>query len=605
MVDLRFCTINQLNTTSAVSTNASITVYAHLENVELGPPTGSVISIVTQSGEFKERERDERVTGPVEYVASRLAHVAGLLSAIPEIAPFALASQIGFGALSRVAALLGWSIPTVNTPPMRMKNMPFQNAANLIGYDTGMRLTMDPRQEITISPGVVGSNHDEMSVRCLASKWSLLHTVPWSTSTAPLASPVFMTAVHPRARVAVTSGLTSSIQPTWIDAVTVPFGAWRGTIEYLIQVVCSPQHKGKLGVLVDPNIAQATLISSSIALHKQNIKVIDLQEVTEVVIKVDWQFVRDWALNCSDTVAGSMTGAVITPNSDMYECANGFLSIFPLTSLQSPNNNGCYINVFVRCPDLMVTQPLNAHIPTKRILYQSGDVCDKCCYAPEVTIINPTGSAHSDCCENQFGEHCVSFRALLHRFETTDMVSSAANSTTLKSSAFFGVAYPSAQTYGATSTDKTLLTYLRMMYLGMHGGIKKRYRACGLNYSQTDNMVVSLVQPEVTNVGTLASYSTQPASMNFLGGVTFVPSTNGGIEFEVPYYTNNQFVFAQKTDPFAPNGTGTYIQPSATRRYVVFSDAPGATAAHIHVAETAIGEDFSLLFAVAPAPYGL
>jgi len=374
-------------------------------------------------------------------------------------------------------------------------------------------------------------------------------------------------------------------------------------------VVCCPQHKGKIAIYTDPNICQVTAISSTIFLNKQHIKVLDLNQCTEVVVKIKWQYIRDWAMNVTDTVANLMVGSSITYNSGFFEAVNGFLTIFPLTRLQVPNGtSGCYINVFVRCPNLQLTQPTNIYIPTKRILYQSGmtsAACDKCCFDPEVTVLNPNNSMEHDCCENMYGEQLISYHALLSRFEQALIVAIAADVTTLKSIYTTWPILMPPHVYGFTSTDNTLLTYLRMMHLGMHGGVKYRFRTVGLSFNDTDNLTVLLNQPESVYNAPSSGVLTDPAAMNFTGGVTFVPRTNGGIEFEVPYYTSNQFALAQTPDMFTSVGGATYIQPNATRRVSVRQDCAGANTIARSVVEIARAEDFRLLRALAPAPYGI
>jgi hypothetical protein len=600
MLKLRFSTVNQLGTVSTVSSNAYVTVYAHMEDVELGPTTASVTAITTQSDEIK----DERIQGPVERVTSAMAHFSEWFMDVPVIGTYAKASRMMFSAMSSVAAIFGWSVPTMNTAPIRVKNHPFQNAANLVGYDTGFRITMDPRQELIISPHVVGSNEDDMCIRKLASTESLL----WSTTINPggsaMSTPLFSVIVHPRAKVGNTSGATTCIQPTWVDFAATPFEFWRGTMRYRLQLVKSPFHKMKIGIAYEPNIAQATLITGAVALNKQFIKIVDIQECEDVTFDVEWAFPRHWAENTTDTNALLMVGNIGSGTGNMFEAVNGYFSVFALTTLQSPNTTGMYINVWVSCPDLQVTVPSEKYLPLKRILFQSDEI--KCVDEPECCVLNPTGSDNAQCCDMTFGEQVISFRALLHRFDQTTWMTEAADGTTHKALYLTDNIMPVAQVYGATSTDTSLLAYLRMAYLGWRGGLRKRLRFAGITSGSQDNMTVVLRQPADTQATVDSGVSAgQMASMRWRGGVSFVPTTNGGIEFELPYYSNNLFGWCQSVDPYgASNASATFSTKRATRSYDVFLDAPAATPVWDVIVETAIAEDFTLLRMCAPAPYG-
>lgn len=604
MLTLRFATINMLGTTASTVSNASVAVYAHMEDVRLGLPTASVTAVTTQSEEIKEKEYDERISGPVEEVASRLAHLSSYFTSIPIIDRYAVASEMIFSTLSESAALLGWSVPIMNTAPHRVKNEPYQNEAHLVGYDTGKKLSVDPRQELTVSPEVVGVHEDQMSIAAIASKESLLYSHSWATTDTAISTPLFSIAVCPKAKTSVVSGTAVAVQPTWADAAVTPFLFWRGKGKYRIQVVCSPRHKGKLAVMYEPNVAQATLITGSLSLNKQCVAVIDLQETQDITFEIDWAAPRPWLVTPTDAAGANMCGNLSGLAASISEYVNGFFSVFPLTKLQSPNGNPCYINVWVAYPDLQVTYPSTYHIPTKRYVYQSDEkaVCDTL-----HIVLNPTGASNRDICQNTFGEQVFSFRSLLHRFETTYYSPQNADSNTLKTLTFEAPIIPPLPGYGSATTDVTLLTYLRYMFLAWHGGVRKRFRMAGLNPQAMENLIVKFSQVSqsspTANVG-FASGS--PATNTFEGSLTFVPHTNGGIEFELPYYSNNKFGFTQGSDPYGPaNAAATFMQTYALRGYKVQMDYMAATPNWMPVEQTAIGDDFSLLRLVAPAPFSL
>jgi hypothetical protein len=165
-------TINPVLAASTSPTNVSINIYGWLSNVKLGCPTGTLMSFTLES--------DERKTGPIEKMASRLALISKNLMSVPLISPYAAASKSVFKGMANMASLFGWSYPTMVTQPNRMKNEPYQNGANLIGYDMGHRLTLDPLQEVTVDPRMGGRSIDEMSLQFLTTRESYYSSFNWS-----------------------------------------------------------------------------------------------------------------------------------------------------------------------------------------------------------------------------------------------------------------------------------------------------------------------------------------------------------------------------------------------------------------------------------------
>lgn len=751
LCDLRYSTVNQLHTTSATATNASIAIYAHLINVELGPPSATVQTITTQSkeeklawenfkvniikewkklpnffeiqekppkrqqwvttglgfldkgldekgfhikyqsSEKKVQEKDERAQGPIEKITSRLAHLGGALSKAPIIGPYALASKSIFSDLSSIAGILGFSTPTMNTPPHRFRNYAYDNQCNLIGYNNGYKMTMDPRQEVTISPAVVGDDIDYMTITALANLESLLTSSTLVAGQAPL-TPLVDIAVHPRVRDPSTSGMVTLRQPSWIDWVATLFRFWRATITFRIQIICSAMHKMKFGILYEPNIRQSTLITSSLSTNKNYMRIIDIQETTEIEFDVEWSSAREWLLNVPDSVADG--GTSDPTNAAWYEAANGFITMFPLTALQSPNNTFCYVNVYIRSKDLRVTCPTDEFISSSRILYQSDEnvvdrwddplhhdeqvpdklnpldydfmkepirnrnivqlageayiwstyyndiemplyftgeeireICVRARYRfeleqqentisyqsdeykgylePTRVVLNPTGFMDTDICENSFGEQCVSLRALLHRFWTSSFKTVSADTSGLKYIWVEFPIWPVAAVYGSNSQPKDLFAYMRTAFVGMRGGLRKRIRLIGMSAASMDALHVQYNNYASTTTAVTGGIQAGSHISQYLNGsITIVPNLTGGIEIELPYYSNNHFAMASTADGYTNSGTATYLQSTALRNYSVYMETVANNVATRWVEDTAIADDFSFLRPIAPPPYG-
>jgi len=93
-----------------------------------------------------------------------------------------------------------------------------------------------------------------------------------------------------------------------------------------------------------------------------------------------------------------------------------------------------------------------------------------------------------------------------------------------------------------------------------------------------------------------------PTGREYLDGTTtYVPSVNGGIEFEIPFYTNNLFALSQSVDPFSGNDVPT--ESIALRNYTVEYDNLSGDTTLYGYEETAAAEDFCLMRFVAPPCY--
>lgn len=353
-------TLNQVKCTSATPSDISIFIYAWMVDVELGAPTGTVIEVGTES-------KDERESGPVERYATRASEIAAALTSVPVIAPFARASNMVFKGVASLSALFGFSVPTVIDKPVYVKNKPFQNSAQVIGYGTGERITLDPKQELTIDPRVVGTDEDEMSISYLCGVESLLDTFTWAHGTTPLNSAIWMCPVTPRVCKRFSLGAPDPylLQPTPLCLAATPFEFWRGSITYRFEIVTSAFHRGKLAFYFEPNISQNVVIDTVLDMNKQYIVIVDLQETTDVTFKVEWAFPKAWARNIPNDLIRDV-GAIGFLGTDYAPYANGYIAVTPFTSLQSPDNSDIEINVYISSDDMMFNQLTPTRIPTLR-----------------------------------------------------------------------------------------------------------------------------------------------------------------------------------------------------------------------------------------------
>lgn len=115
-------------------------------------------------------------------------------------------------------------------------------------------------------------------------------------------------------------------------------------------------------------------------------------------------------------------------------------------------------------------------------------------------------------------------------------------------------------------------------------------------------MKVTLQNPTSSQLITATSVSARThigSSPN--GTVSFVYDTNGGVEFELPFYSPNLFQFSPSATLTGGYSQGVIV-PEFLRSYNVECELFGASDAGIVVEESAAGEDF-MLFRFIGAPF--
>jgi len=292
------------------------------------------------------------------------------------------------------------------------------------------------------------------------------------------------------------------------------------------------------------------------------------------------------------------------------------LAVIPITNLQSPDDSVVDFNVYVKSDNIVFNEVTDEHLPlemtedvaqgSERVIIRTESLDDSSSHVPNTCYeLNPTGAQLDHICEDHFGEMPVSFRSLLNRFFTTSSSSPTGVVLGIQYVSWLGVAIPRpAPSVYVSSTETTLLSYLRYAYMAMRGGVKKRVRCIGLKSNMMDRTTVSLTAPSLSPVSPpISSYVTGFPRVHLDGSVMFVQATNGGIEFEIPFYTNNLFANSCQLLPF--DDSDTTMNGVALQNYKMDFDFREATANLQIVEDTAASEDFSLVRFVAAPFYSI
>lgn len=151
--------------------------------------------------------------------------------------------------------------------------------------------------------------------------------------------------------------------------------------------------------------------------------------------------------------------------------------------------------------------------------------------------------------------------------------------------------------YGATYTDPSLFGYLRYAYLGMKGGMRKRVRVkMGDSSTARSNQVLIKLQRPTSGIISSIAWVTSEPKRTTTGTLSYGPSTNCGIEFELPFYTGNIFVFSCADDMI-----GTWVDENDmsrvwTKNYEAHFEVNGSlSTSNQCVEDSASGEDFSFM----------
>lgn len=607
---LYISTLNQIKAVSTTATNVYLYIYAYADSVQLGSATGTVMEVTAES--------DERVRGPVETFATNAMAVTSVLEQIPPISIFAKASTIAMGGLKAIAALFGWSYPVMIDKPVRQRPDPYQNGAQTIGMDTGKRITLDPKCELSVDPRIMGVDEDELAITAITSRESFVSQFTWAPGTVPLVDTLWATYVTPRANEVITVGSKVVTMPSALSFAATPFGFWRGTIEYRLEIVASNFHRGKLMIVYEPNTPQIGLIGSGISTNKQYTKVIDIQETQSVNFTVDWNFPRPWARNIPDTLMSDTMGSGFTATTTMLPYANGAILITPFTELQSPDTSSIQINVYVRSTDMkfnrftdenlpLLTAPFSVSGESLEIMEVDAE-SDTLNQRPVTDMaINRPVMEQGQLSADFFGEMPISFRALLKRFESMLIcVAAGASQANFNTTCTFKIWPDKPSEYANGSKFSNLYHYLRKAFLGQRGSLRRRVLIRNDTTGITDQRSYSVITVRLLNDSdTTASYSAVSdnsfdyPNYQMDGTIVFIDNVNSGIEFEVPNYTNNLFQFACNDDPWYDIPV---MEQHALRNYQVIIGSAGKLASVSALESFAAGEDFMLMRWLAAYP---
>jgi hypothetical protein len=393
-----------LNANTVSAGSIEIQFYAWASDVKITGPTFQLQAGRTQRS--RETKQDEYSMGPVERVSSTVADIAHRLSDVPVIAPFAKATEYGSRALSKIASLFGWTNVPVITDAEPVKSLPFHGFASASIAQPVEKLTLDPKNELTVDPRTTGLGaDDELSISSLVQRESYLTSVTWQ-ETAVTDDLLFISQVSPILTNPVVTAQQTIVGMTPMAMVATNFREWRGDIVYRFKAICTQYHKGRLRITWDP---VANLRTNSATTQTSYTRILDVSPDMDVEVRISYLQDRMF-LQVGDlsTTKFQSSGFTLDP---LPAFTNGMLSVRVLNRLTSPGpSSSIAILVFARGGEnLRFMNPTNParFVPPLRTSYmqvQAGD------------IMNIKAAEDPDRVSEVFGgEAIMSLRTLLRR----------------------------------------------------------------------------------------------------------------------------------------------------------------------------------------------
>lgn len=617
MGTMRFIPYTTLKSSNgATGQTVNLQIYAWAENVELMGPT---VKLAVQGDEYD---------GVISKPASTVARFAQNFENLPVIGRFAKATTLGANAVSAIAHLFGFTNTPIIDPIHALIPMNAPNMASAECRSQIQKLTLDPKQELTVDPSVHGlPGIDELSMNHIKVKESFLTKVTWSTSDA-IDTQLFNARVTPTLN-------TQNVETGAVRIAQVPMGYianlfqyWRGDIIFRFKFVCTKFHKGRVRITYDPVGRIDTDADSQNVAFTQ---IVDIGEDNDVEVTVPYHQAAAWLRFRSITDSTWSAGGTLAPD-NLYE--NGLITLRVQNYLNAPTTSGSIdILIFVRGG-----QNLEYDIPASSLARTSffsvqGDEHDSVSLEPTKVV---AGDTHQNAHENRYllnmGEACKSLRNLLHRHSLAEVITWDNASTTQYSEIFqqfmampinygfdpSGIESVTGIVSGAEQSFNFVpnhpLPYVAMMYKGYRGSINHMYNLDTKQYPYIDDFRV-MRDPyninQTTRKGsiatTLASGATINARLRYLN--TSVRPGNGGMALTSQKNNNSLMVQIPDFNRYNFNliGPSLFTIPGnndggAERTYSLSFLAKATNTAGSDTANITInryvgtGPDFTLLF---------
>lgn len=289
--------------------------------------------------------------GPVSKIASNVAEVTSAFSEVPIIGDTMLATSIVAKTVAGIAEHFGFSKPhQIQEESVAITSVGSLAPGNI--NDTVSKLTVDVRQQLTVSPSEGGIDADPLAFGTILNRWSYLRSFEWTAAVA-IGAPLGFVRVDPSfnyydAALGAFAFNALSGVATWFDFYT-------GDLEYKFIVIGSAFHRGRLMVQYDPGdfgAAGPQMLNLNRNLNFE----IDIQQHTATSITIppsrEWPYMRNKSIPFTNPTGQndyfSSTSFVAQTDPSF---GNGSLALMVTQKLSAPlsgGNAGVKVLVFVK-----------------------------------------------------------------------------------------------------------------------------------------------------------------------------------------------------------------------------------------------------------------
>jgi hypothetical protein len=344
MLDFGELSINTLgtllNANSVAGTGVTVQVYAWAEDVRLA---GNTLELSLQS-----KDEYEDYDGVLSKPASAISRAAKALEEIPVIGPYMTASSFVASKFAETASWFGFTNTPVITAQMPFSGKPYHAYASPEQSIPVNKLTMDPKNELTIDSRVTGCDGDDhMLIKNICEREAFVFQTSFD-STSAVNTQILAIRVQPNIYNQVVATGQGIIQYTPMAHLTQMFKYWRGDLIYRFQFVCSKYHRGRVRFTWDPVSSTSNESRTSTTNYT---KIVDIAETPNFELRIPYQQATSY-----QNVSRDYDNPVYIENDAFLNIDrdedNGSLNMRVFTELTSPvANSPCLVFVSVRAAD--------------------------------------------------------------------------------------------------------------------------------------------------------------------------------------------------------------------------------------------------------------
>ena len=607
---LRFSSFGDLlNANSVVGVGVSVCTYAWATDVKLSTPTSG---LALQSA-------DEYVgDGIISTPASAVANFTEALGDVPIIGKYMTATSVIASGIGKLASWFGFSNPPVINDVLPFKDVPFHAFSNSEISTPVEKLSLDPKNELSIDPRIVGLEpDDDMSIATVASRESYLYGTNWNLSDAE-DTILFSTNIFPELIQYANVAGRDLRMATPLAHVGQMFQNWRGDIVIRLQFLCSKYHRGRVRVTYDP---YGDIVTNTDTSNVAFTRIVDITEESEVEIVIPYMQTVPWLTNPNSNGAQYYGGAAYPYLK--YAADNGFLTVRVFTVATAPVAIApIRMLVSVRGGDnLEFANPRELNQDLSYLQVQSQDITLSSISNDASTTMDPNRYLIN------FGEKITSFRQLLRRTVLSRVTATDVPGAVRVYKTQWHLPrtpmYPGFDLNGIDDATghhsgipekynfvkETPYTYLAPCYLGRRGSMRWHFNTDSADTFGSISIKRSLetrTHPKLTTFGTLAlatsksqlaSFYTTTTESGAIGQSLINQNTQTGLSVEIPQYSS---VRMQTTNPFYNNLGAVIDDTTQDTMLVELITKPGSYATDpmegtdVHM-YSSIGTDFSLL----------